>query len=95
MLCSQQGWRTRRRSCPPAFGLPLDLTLAHAPALLLRTVCERARDYPFGHLGIWVFFSQAREQCNVGIRLSGRFAQVKAEAMLAWPGDTEQNVQAA
>ena len=31
----QQNWGKHRRSCPPAFGLLLDLTLALTPALLL------------------------------------------------------------
>jgi hypothetical protein len=33
----QRVWGERRRSCPPACGLLLDLTLALTPALLLRT----------------------------------------------------------
>ncbi len=37
LLSTQQRWGTGRRSCPPPFGLPLDLTLAHTPALPLRT----------------------------------------------------------
>ena len=44
-----------------------------------------------GHSGI---FLQARKPRHVGIRLSGRFAQVKEETAQQ-AGDTEQNVQAA
>jgi len=33
----QQNWGKRRRSCPPPYGLPLYLTLALTPALLLDT----------------------------------------------------------
>ena len=42
-------------------------------------------------------FLQAHKLRNAGLRLPGRFAQVKEEAQgfSPGPGDTEQNVQAA
>jgi len=46
----------------------------------------------FRHFGI--FFPWARQQRIVGIRLSGRFAQVKGETAQR-AEDTEQNAQAA
>ena len=78
-----------------AFSTPILTSLWRMPQ---PCCCERHVSVPVtNHLGIWAFghFLRARQQRSVGIRLSGRFAQVKEEAMRAWPGDTEQNVQAA